>query len=186
MGRLKQLLPLGDTTAIQRCLDTIITAQIDDIVVVLGAGQKELMGLIDDYPVTIALNEDAGSDMAESVRIGFSATEASSTGVMVCLSDHPLILTETLRLLVSAHKKEPQKIIIPVYNGRRGHPALFPKSVIEEIFTGVNLREIVQGDPNRVKPVKVHDEGVIMDMDTKGDYRAIMKKIGVIQDVEGL
>jgi len=184
MGRLKQLLPLGDTTVIQRCLDVLILAETDDIVVVLGSGQKELMELINDYPVTIAVNEDVGSDMAESVRVGLSAIDASSTGVLICLADHPLVLPETLKFLVGTHPKEPKSIIIPVCNGRKGHPALFPKSAINEIFTGVNLREIIQSDPNRVKLVEVHDEGVIMDMDTGEDYLAITRKIGV-PDVEG-
>lgn len=69
MGRLKQLLPLGDTTGIQRCLDALITAETGDIVVVRGHGQKDLKEAIEDYSVTIAVNEDAGSDMAESRKI---------------------------------------------------------------------------------------------------------------------
>ena len=185
MGRLKQLLPLGDTTVIQFCLDTIITAETDDIVVVLAPGQKKLMESISDYPVTIAVNEDVGSDMAESVKVGLAATDRRSSGVMVCLSDHPLVSSETVKLIVAAHRKEPHRIIIPVCNGRRGHPALFPKDVIHEIFTSANLREIIRKDPRRVKLVEVRDEGVIMDMDTKEDYLAIIGKMGVVQDVEG-
>ncbi len=186
MGRLKQLLPLGDTTVIQRCLDALITAGTGDIVVVLGSGQKDLKEAIEDYPVTIAVNEDAGSDMAESVRVGLSVTDACSTGVMVCLSDHPLVLPETLKLLVGAHSREPQRIIIPAYKGRRGHPALFPGGVIQKIYKSVNLREIIGNDHKRVKLIEVQDEGVIMDMDTKEDYLAIMRKIGVVRHVEGL
>jgi molybdenum cofactor cytidylyltransferase len=185
MGRLKQLLPLGDKTVIKWCLDAIIAAEMDDVVVVLGSGQKKLMESINDYPVTLAVNEDAGSDMAESVRVGLSATEVCSTGIMVCLSDHPLVVPETLKLLAGTHSREPKSIIIPVCSGKRGHPALFPKDVIQEVFAGVNLREIIQRDPKRVKLVKVNDEGVIMDMDTKEEYLAIIRKIGV-PDVEGL
>ncbi len=185
MGRLKQLLPLGDKTVIKCCLDAIIAAETDDIVVVLGSGQRELMESINDYPVTIAINEDVGSDMAESVRVGVSATEVCSTGIMVCLSDHPLVLPETMKLLVGTHLREPKSILIPACNGKRGHPAVFPKGVIQEVFAGVNLREIIKRDPKRVKLVKVNDEGVIMDMDTKEEYLAIMRKIGV-PDVKGL
>lgn len=185
MGKLKQLLPLGDTTVINRCLDALITAETEDIVVVLGPGQKELMESINDYPVTLAVNEDAGSDMAESVRVGLAATDERSTGVLICLSDHPLVSPETVKLLAATHPKEPHRIIIPVCNGRRGHPALFPRGVIQEIFTGMNLREIIRNDPCRVMLVEVQDEGVIMDMDTKEDYLAIMRKIGVVRHVEG-
>ena len=185
MGRPKQLLTLGDTTVIQRCLDTIITAETEDIVVVLAPGQKELMESINDYPVTIAINEDVGSDMAESVKVGLAATDGRSTGVMVCLSDHPLVSSETFKLIAATHRKEPDRIIIPVCKGRRGHPALFPRKVIQKIYKSVDLREIIRNDPKRVKLVEVRDEGVIMDMDTKEDYLAIMRKMGVAKDVEG-
>jgi molybdenum cofactor cytidylyltransferase len=185
MGRLKQLLPLGDTTVIQRCLDTIITAETEDIVVVLAPGKKKLMESINDYPVTIAVNEDVGSDMAESVKVGLAAADGRSTGVIVCLADHPLVSPETFKLILAAHRKEPHRIIIPLCKGRRGHPALFPKSVIHEIFTSANLREIIRKDPGRVKLIEVRDEGVIIDMDTKEDYLAIIGKMEVVQDVEG-
>lgn len=181
MGRLKQLLPLGDTTVIERCIDTIIEAETGDIVVVVGPGQKELIEAIKGYPVTIAVNEDVGSDMAESVRTGLSATKASSTGVMVCLSDHPLVMTDTLKLLARTHSKKSRSIVIPVYCGRRGHPVLFPGGVIREIFHLGNLREIIQRDPKRVELVEVGDEGVMIDMDTMEDYIGIVRKIGMVE-----
>ncbi len=184
MGRLKQLLPLGDTTVIQHCLDTIIKAGTEDIVVVLAPGHKRLRELINDYPVTFAVNKDDGSDMAESVKVGIAATDGRSTGIMVCLSDHPLVSPETLRLIAAAHRKAPHRIIIPVCKGRRGHPVLFPNGIIREICTSANLREIVRKDPGRVKMVEVRDDGVVTDMDTKEDYLAIIGKMGAVQDVE--
>ncbi len=185
MGRLKQLLPLGDTTVIQRCLDALIAAETGDIVAVLGHEKKILMEAICDYPITVVVNEDVGSDMAESARVGLSATDACSTGVMVCLSDHPLVLPETIKLLAEAHLKEPHRIIIPVYKRRRGHPVLFPRGVIQEISTSRNLREIIRKDPDRVTLVEVQDEGIIIDMDTREDYLAVIRKTGVAQDDKG-
>lgn len=185
MGRLKQFLPLGDSTVIHHCLDAITASGIVDISVVLGTWHKELRKAISDYPVNIVVNEVAGSDMAESVRIGLPGTDARSTGVVICLSDHPLVSPETLRTLAVTHSEEPRMIIIPVYNGRRGHPALFPKDVIQEIFFGLNLREIIRNEPRRVKIIEVSDEGVILDMDTREDYLAIMKKKGAVRNVEG-
>ncbi len=184
MGGLKQLLPLGDTTVIQRCLDTIITAETEDIVVVLAPGRKKLTESINDYPVTIAVNNDVGSDMAESVKVGLAATDGRSTGVMVCLSDHPLVSPETVKVIALTHRKEPHRIIIPVCKGRRGHPVLFPRGVIHEIYTSANLREIIRKDPKRVKLVEVSDEGVVMDMDTREDYLAIVGKMGAFRDAE--
>jgi len=43
MGRIKQLLPLGNKPVISHCLDTLIASEINDIVVVLGQHRAEIL-----------------------------------------------------------------------------------------------------------------------------------------------
>jgi molybdenum cofactor cytidylyltransferase len=178
MGQLKQLLPLGDKPIIRHCLDYLIAAGIKNIVAVLGYHGEEVLAAIQEMPVQIVLNKNQESDMAESVRIGLSAVTEYSAGVMVCLSDHPLILVETLKSLMQYFLETPDKIIIPLYKEKRGHPTLFPRHIIEEICEGGTLRDIVNRDSNRIRLLDVQDEGVILDIDTKEDYEKILKKIG--------
>jgi molybdenum cofactor cytidylyltransferase len=82
---------------------------------------------------------------------------------------------ETMKTLVREHAAFPGSIIIPVYLRRRGHPSLFPLPALREIFFGGNLRDIVRQDPARVRLVDVPDEGVVLDLDTPEDYRAILQ-----------
>lgn len=173
MGRLKQFLPLGDKPVIKHCLDNIIASGIKDIVVVLGIQGKELAKTINHLPVTIIFNNNPYSEMVESVRIGLQNIEPASSGILICLSDHPLVSGETLKTLITWHRREPDKIIVPLYNNKRGHPGLFPKQYAHEVFQGFTLREIVNKDPERIKFVEVSDEGILYDMDTQEDYRKI-------------
>ncbi len=178
MGRSKPLLPLGPKPAIRRCLDSILASGIRNIVVVVGARGAEIADALRGLPVNIVRNTRPKSEMADSVRSGLSALDVPSSGVLVCLSDHPLVSTKTLKAIVRVHLEDPEKIIIPVYNGRRGHPSLFPRSVIDEIFSSATLKDVVNKDQGRVRCVDVADEGVVLDMDTEEDYRDLMKKIG--------
>lgn len=176
MGQSKQLLPLNGKPFIRHCLDSIIAAGITDIVVVLGRHNEELLKILEGLPVKIAFNENNDSEMAASVRIGLCAVDRDSSGVLVNLSDHPLVSAGTLKALVSKHKEAKDKIILPLFNDMKGHPTLFPRQVIEEIFSGVNMRQIINRDPDRVKLLDVADEGVIIDIDTKEDYeKAVVK-----------
>jgi CTP:molybdopterin cytidylyltransferase MocA len=54
---------------------------------------------------------------------------------------------------------------------------MFPVQIIHEIFSGVTLRDIIRNDAQRVRIAAVDDEGVVLDMDTKEDYRAIIEKV---------
>jgi molybdenum cofactor cytidylyltransferase len=182
MGKLKQLLQLGEKTLIRHCIDTLVVSGIKDIAVVLGPERDRMNMAIRGVPVKIAVNEKPGSDMAESVRAGLGAVDVYSTGLLICLSDHPLVTAETVKALVTAHVADPFKIIIPVYDGRKGHPSLFPRYVIGEIFPRGSLREIISRDPRRVKCIDVQDEGTIIDIDTVEDYEAAVRKKGVTAD----
>jgi CTP:molybdopterin cytidylyltransferase MocA len=83
----------------------------------------------------------------------------------------------TLKSIVQCYLENPDKIIIPLYKGKRGHPSLFPKPVIDEVFEGLTLRDIINRDSSRIRILSVDDEGVILDMDTKEDYERILKKM---------
>jgi molybdenum cofactor cytidylyltransferase len=177
MGKLKQLLPLADKSAVHHCLDALVAAGIEDIAVVLGQGHEGIRRAINGFPVRIVVNEKAESEMVESVRAGLSAGVFGS-GFLVCLADHPLVLPETIKTLVGVHGGRPDLIVIPTYRGRRGHPCIFPAVAIRKVFSGMNLREIVAADPSGVEYVGVDDEGVVLDMDTEEEYRVMLRKFG--------
>jgi molybdenum cofactor cytidylyltransferase len=181
MGQPKQLLPLGDKTVIRHCVDNIVSALIRRIVVVVRPDAEEMVEALSGLPVSIVVNHDRDSDMAGSVQVGLQSLDPSSLAVLVCLADHPLASAETMKTLMRAHQESPDKIIIPAYNGKRGHPSLFPASVLKEIFSGSTLRDIVRGDEKRVRVIDVPDEGIVFDMDTPDDYERVLKRAGVVQ-----
>ncbi len=170
MGRSKQLLPLGPKPVIRHCLDSVIAAGITDIVVVLGAGSEEIKAAISGLPVRTMINGDPASDMAGSVRLGLRQVAPDSSGVLVCLSDHPLVSPATISAIVHAHHAFTAHVIIPAYHGRRGHPTLFPREVIGDIVRSATLRDVITAHADTVRTLEVDDEGVVQDLDTPEDY----------------
>jgi molybdenum cofactor cytidylyltransferase len=172
MGRLKQLLLLGDRTVIRHSIETLREAGVSRIVVVCGADPQQYAPSLENSGALLVSNEAAGTEMADSVRLGLGHIDtAAFSGILVCLADHPLVQTDTYRRLVTRHYQSPERIIVPAYERRRGHPSLFPPLIINDIFSKTSLREIVRQDPARVLVVDVPDEGVILDMDTETDYQ---------------
>ena len=173
MGRCKQLLPLAGKPLVRHGLETLLAAGVEDIIVVLGARGGEIVRAIDDLPVTMVENSDPASDMAGSVRVGLAAVAGDTQAVLVCLGDHPLVKAATVQALTDSHAAYPDKIIIPLCNGRKGHPTLFPRAAIAEIHTVPTLRDIVNRDGERVMLLPLADPGVTADIDTPEDYRRI-------------
>ncbi len=178
MGRPKQLLPVSGRAAVRYCAETILSAGLCDLVVVTGANAGETEAALEGLPVRIARNPDPASDMAGSVRNGLNATDPESRHVLVCLADHPLVSVATIRTILDASQRDPVRIVIPRYRGRRGHPTLFPRSIIREAFGGQNLRGIINGHSAHVLEIDVDDEGIVLDMDTEVDYEKIRRRSG--------
>jgi molybdenum cofactor cytidylyltransferase len=127
----------------------------------------------------LAINEHKESEMAESVRTGLTAVSADATGVLICLVDHPLVLPETIRAVVALHRDNPEAIVIPSWNQKRGHPTLFPRKIIGEIFLRNSLRGVRDGNAGKICYLEVGDEGILLDMDTTEDYERILKSFNM-------
>ncbi|HZV83093.1 MAG TPA: nucleotidyltransferase family protein [Geobacteraceae bacterium] len=177
MGSCKQLLDLGGRTVIARCIETLMAGGIGEIVVVVGVKGEGVAAEAGRFPVRVVVNPDPEGDMASSVRVGRSSLGANARGVIVALCDCPLVSADTINSLSAAHAGHPGSVIIPVHDGRRGHPTLFPLAALDELNENATLRDLVRRDPHRLQLLEVDDPGILQDMDTPDDYRLLQAQI---------
>ncbi len=178
MNEIKQLLPVQGKPAAAYCIDHMMEAGIDDIVAVLGHERFRVAAALSGYRICMAVNDDAESDMAGSAAIGLAAMPGYATGVIICPCDHPLVTADTYAKLVELHHRFPDKIIIPTFDFKNGHPALFPVDICKPVSQGVSLNRIIARHRNRVFYLTTRDPGVVHDMDTPADYRQIVRLSG--------
>lgn len=174
MGVCKQTLPLAGKPVIVHCVDALTEAGVLDITVVVGKYADVIRQALSHVTVFVVENHRPGADMADSVRRGLTAMEPLPSGVMICLSDHPLVTSKTIGTLLDTQRAFPGDILIPVHQNRNGHPVIFPSALLASIHHGGTLRDIIQANPDRVHRIPVDDAGVLMDMDTPEDYQMII------------
>jgi molybdenum cofactor cytidylyltransferase len=173
MGSCKQLLPLGGTSAIARCLQTLLRGGVTEIVVVVSPEGGEVADAARAYPVRVVFNDEPGGDMASSVRVGRDALAPGTATVMVALCDHPLVTRDTVARLLLSHGAEPERIIIPSHGGRRGHPIILPRPLLDELRGELTLRDLVARYPSRLRHLEVDDPGIVLEMDTPEEYHRL-------------
>jgi CTP:molybdopterin cytidylyltransferase MocA len=178
MGRCKQLLPLGDRSVLARSIETLLAAGVPEVVVVVGSGGDAgaVAAAARRYPVTVAVNAEAGSDMAASLRVGLAALGPRAVRVVVALGDTPLVVPATVAALLRRQAAEPQTAVIPTFAGRRGHPVVLPRGLLEEIRRHPTLRDLLRARPEAVRLLAVADEGVVLDLDTPEDHAALLAR----------
>jgi CTP:molybdopterin cytidylyltransferase MocA len=162
-----------------RCIEALRHAGVAEVVVVVAKGGvgDAVARAVTHLGATIATNPDAGSDMAGSIRVALAAADPSASGVLVALCDHPLVAPGTVSVLRAEHTLHPDAILVPVYEGRKGHPTLFPRAILEEIAALPTLRDVVRKDPARVREIDVRDEGVVLEMDTPEEYARLLSRL---------
>jgi len=172
MGRPKALLPFRGRTFLENILDAIARSPITNTIVVVGHHRQEIASRV-NVP-NLVFNPDYAHGMITSFQTGIRSLPPDSTGAILFLVDHPLVETATINALLANFAAN--RIIIPVFNGRRGHPVLFSGEILQEILAlppsqGANI--VVRRDPSRILEVAVDAPGILVDIDTPQDFEKL-------------
>jgi molybdenum cofactor cytidylyltransferase len=174
MGVQKLLLPFGGKTVIAHIVDQLLAGTVDKVYVVTGHQADRISGELSGRPVSIVYNRGYESGMLSSVRCGLRALPQRCRAVLVALGDQPSITSALVDLMLQSFETAEKRILVPFYNGRRGHPILFSGVYREEILTqydDVGLRGLLHAHPDEVFELTVSTACVLSDMDYPEDYQ---------------
>lgn len=185
MGEFKPLLPLGDTTVIERAVDLFRGAGISDIHVVVGHRAEDLLPMLTRMQVRPVVNDRYRDGMFSSIVTGVASLNDDVEAFFLLPVDIPLVRVETVSTLVRAYRNGTSGIVYPVCNGKRGHPPLIAYRYRDEILEWKGeggLKPVLARNSDDSLDVETGDEGILNDMDTPEDYdrlNAVMRKRGI-------
>ena len=133
--------------------------------------------------VTVVHNPDYLQGMASSLRCGIEALPGESAGVLVLLADMPLVDVACLDRLIDVFEGQ-SAIIVPVYQGQRGNPVLWPRRYFDEIRAlkgDQGARHLLEQHADAVVTVEMTHDGVLKDIDSPQD-RARLPGLGRFAD----
>ena len=182
MGSPKALLLTPDgRTFVAAIVETFAAAGISDIVVVTGRDHDRIVDALADAelpaPPRIARNPNPSLGQLSSLLTGMDAVVGSGTeAVVVTLVDVPLLMVDTVQLVVSEWQRTRAPIVRPAIGERHGHPVVFDRRVFTELRSAppdLGAKSVVRAHADEVVNVPVTDEGCLVDIDTPGDYTAL-------------
>jgi molybdenum cofactor cytidylyltransferase len=160
---------------------TLFDAGLDAVVVVTRSELVARLDLPNDKRLAVAVNDEASSQMIDSIRMGLSSLfddrATDCTGILVVPGDMPGLAVATCRLCVEAYRREPTRIIVAAQSGRRGHPLIFPaalRHVVQQLDRGLNDLLDLHGD--RVRLIETGDPAALEDVDTWDGYRSLLSR----------
>jgi len=180
MGTSKQLLKWGDSTIIGHVIKVAQELNQENIYVVLGANSKGIKPEIEHHSIQILINEAWKLGLGKSIAFGVQQIKESDSnidGVLILLTDQPLIHSNYLNELIVKFKTGTRQIIASSYNnGKQGVPVLFDKIYFKELSKlkddkGAN--SILKKYSNKV--TAINGIAIVSDIDTLEDYQRLYK-----------
>jgi CTP:molybdopterin cytidylyltransferase MocA len=173
MGAFKPLLPFGNKTVIECCIDYLREGGAGEIVVVVGHRADDVRRRVSG--VTFAVNPDPDSEMGASIAAGVRELPESAQATLIALVDHPAVPATVVKELLDSWQSG-ARIVIPSWQGRGGHPVLVDLSFKPELLNlpaSGGLRVLFEAHSNKVQRVPVGSPFIARDMDTWDDYTAL-------------
>ncbi|HEX4823602.1 MAG TPA: nucleotidyltransferase family protein [Candidatus Polarisedimenticolaceae bacterium] len=169
MGVPKALLPMGPggptfLAAIGRLLQDV---GIDIVRVVVAPGTPHAPSS------DLVVNPEPGAGMLSSVQCGILALPKTADAFLLWPVDHPLVKPTTVAALLATYRETAAPVVVPVYDGTRGHPGLFAARLVPELLTAdptEGARAVVHAHADRVE-LAIDDAGVVTGIDTPDDYK---------------
>ncbi len=182
MGEVNKLtLPVGGEPLLRHTVQVLLASRLQEIVVVLGHDAAAMAALLEGLPVKRVDNPGYRDGQMSSVHAGLAALGAARDGVMICLTDQPLITPADIDRLIDAFARRSRgSILVPTHGGKRGNPIILADEHRRDILAGgrnLGCRRLIERNPSLVETVEMADDHVVVDLDTPEDYVEITRRL---------
>lgn len=171
MGQLKQIMPIAGVPMVRQVVESFLMAGLE-AVVVLGHQHALVQRALRGLTCTYVMNPRPDQGMFASVQAGCRLIEGG-TACLVNPCDCPGILPATIQQICVALLAYPDRVVIPIFQGRRGHPVGLPADIITQICDlpsdTPGMNSLWRKTPERILLIEVADPAVLQDFDTPED-----------------
>lgn len=145
---------------VKRMIQAFYRAGVEDIVVVTGYRAKETEKYLSKLGAVFLRSENYENEqMLDYAVRGFAYLRQRCEKMFFCPADVPLFSADT----VQAMMETPGPVVVPVYNGKKGHPILIDSGLLDNIcsYKGKNgLKGAVDDSGAETVLIPVEDPGV--------------------------
>ena len=167
MGSPKALLPYQGRPFLEHLLEVTAHREIGTRRVVLGADAEPIAKAVNLKPHEVVINNDWEKGQLSSIQAALRSLPPGTDGILLCLIDHPLISAALVQDLIEQFHKTKKRIVLPLYEGRRGHPVIFAASLYDELLRApldTGARAVVWAHQSDVEEVPTNEEGCVLNL----------------------
>src|SRR5271154_1070083 len=147
MNTPKALLPYRGSTFAAHLVQATRHPRVGITRVVIGANASAISHKLQVDPGFVIENPDWHRGQLSSIQAAIRSLPPNETeGLILCPVDHPLISSGLVAKLIDVFDSTKCSIVLPAYQGKRGHPVIFRANLYKELLDAsleVGAREVV-------------------------------------------
>ena len=174
MGTVKAMLDAGGRTFLERVIHAHRAGGCSRVLVALTTLDGPVAAHAMEAGAQVVRNPSPEEGPIGSLRASLRVLDDSVEGVSFCPVDHPLIHENTVQNLIDVFQHSQAPLVVPTFNGKRGHPVLFRRVLFDELLNDAlpeGARTVVHKHLDDTASVPVDDEGTVIDIDDMTAYR---------------
>lgn len=178
MGSPKALLQYQGRAFLEHLLEVTRHPNICARRVVLGVHAEPIVKAVDLAADEIVINEHWEKGQLSSIQLALRSLPPRTSGILLCLIDHPLISAELVNELIQAFQATRAPIVLPLYEGRRGHPVIFSAQLYTELMGAslqVGAREVVWAHQKEICEMETNEEGCVLNLNDPEAFSRISR-----------
>ena len=167
MGSPKALLAYQGRPFLEHLVDVTKHPRIAVRRIVLGADAGPIAKEVSLAADEVVINKDWEKGQLSSIHAALRSLPADTDGMLLCLIDHPLISSGLIDELIEAFYSSQKPIVIPLYEGRRGHPIIFSAALYDELLQApmeTGARAVVWAHPHDIAEIPTSEEGCVLNL----------------------
>lgn len=138
MGRNKLLLPFRGRPLVCAALDAVTGAGARPVICVLGQDSEPVRAALANErwrsPVCWAVNPDAASGRASSIRVGLASVPQACAAALFMPGDVPGVRAQDVEAVIARFRLTGASVVIATESdGNRSHPVLFARSLFPRL-----------------------------------------------------
>jgi len=145
------------------------------VFIVTGYQADKIEAACEGLDVQFIHNADYEDGLGSSFVKGLMELSGLDAPLLTALADQIFLTTQDIKDIKSAYDHQaPRKVIIPQYQGRRGHPALFPPSVLSVMRSAkpaLTGRQFTDAYPHDCHFLVMTRPNCVVDIDRPADAR---------------
>lgn len=171
IGSPKQLLPYRGRSLLRYAAEIAVESRVGRTFVVLGYELDRMKAELRGLDVGVIENPDWQVGIATSIHIAISSLPSTFNAAMILLCDQPLITAGLLDELIRTQEETGKPIVACRYENTVGVPALFDRSLFQELssLTGDHGAKQLIANHSDQSALIPFAEGSV-DIDTLADY----------------